>query len=796
MSTEPEDTADMTGRPVVGRGSPTRARVLRFTHAAEGRVGHTAGGSIPPAGVIAAPSPGNAPPVRDEARPARAPDTTGVTVRDGVRIPYAVSGSGATTILLLPTWSLVPSRFWKAQVPYLARYFRVITFDGRGSGAAGRPAGAPAYTDEQYAADAAAVLDATGTDRAVVVGYSCGAAWAVHLAARHPERVMALVAIAPSCGLAVAAPEREKYAWDGHLDTTQGWAKYNKDYWLGGGYDDYVDFFARKMFTEPHSTKPIEDVVRWAHQISPQTLADTTAGRLGLEGATRTPLDPLCEQVRCPVLVVHGLEDAVRPAAIGIRLADLTRGELVLVDGGGHGLPARDPVRTNLLIKEFAMDTVSVTRPGPAAPASSSTPDRPDPRWQPQPRRRTWTRAQRRPRRVLYLSSPIGLGHARRDLAVAQALRTHHPDLQIDWLTQHPVTRVLTDAGERVHPASAWLANESAHFEDASADHDLHAFQAIRQMDEILVNNFMVFADVVADGTYDLVIGDEAWDVDYFLHENPELKRFSFAWMTDFVGWVPMPDGGEAELALTTDYNAEMIEQRARYRRIRDRSIFVGNPDDVVDLAFGPGLPGIREWTEANFDFAGYVTGFVPPTDAEREALRRRLGLRTDDRLCVVTVGGSGVGTSLLRRVLDAVPAARRAVDGLHVLVVTGPRIDPDELPRRRGVAYRGYVPDLYRHLGACDLAVVQGGLTTSMELAAAGRPFLYVPLQHHFEQNVHVRHRLERYRAGRCVDYAEASDPDALAAAMAAEIDHVPTALPVETDGAARAAAMLAELL
>ena len=206
--------------------------------------------------------------------------------------------------------------------------------------------------------------------------------------------------------------------------------------------------------------------------------------------------------------------------------------------------------------------------------------------------RHTWVRAQRRPKRALFLSSPIGLGHARRDVAIAQELRLLHPDLQIDWLAQHPVTRVLADAGETIHPASALLANESAHIEDESADHDLHAFQAIRRMDEILVSNFMVFNDVVDETYYDLVIGDEAWDVDYFLHENPELKRFAFAWMTDFVGWLPMPGGGDAEAALTADYNAEMLEQRARYRRLRDRSIFVGNPDDVVDESFGPGLPG------------------------------------------------------------------------------------------------------------------------------------------------------------------------------------------------------------
>lgn len=410
--------------------------------------------------------------------------------------------------------------------------------------------------------------------------------------------------------------------------------------------------------------------------------------------------------------------------------------------------------------------------------------------------RHTWVRAQRRPRRALFLSSPIGLGHARRDVAIAQELRLLHPDLQIDWLAQHPVTRVLADAGETVHPASASLANESAHIEDESADHDLHAFQAIRRMDEILVNNFMVFNDVVDETYYDLVIGDEAWDVDYFLHENPELKRFAFAWLTDFVGWLPMPSGGDAEAALAADYNAEMLEQRARYRRLRDRSVFVGNPDDVVEEPFGPGLPGIREWTEANYDFAGYVTGFSPPTESERAAARARHGLGADDLLCVVTVGGSGVGEALLRRVMDAIPVARRMLPSLRFLVVTGPRIDPATLPRRRGATVRGFVPDLYRTLAACDVAVVQGGLTTCMELTAAGRPFIAVPLENHFEQNFHVRRRLDNYDAGRSMRYAEASDPTALAAAIVEEVGRVVAYRPVETDGAARAAALLAELV
>jgi hypothetical protein len=408
----------------------------------------------------------------------------------------------------------------------------------------------------------------------------------------------------------------------------------------------------------------------------------------------------------------------------------------------------------------------------------------------------TWTRASGRPRRVLFLSSPIGLGHARRDLALAQRLRELRPEVRIDWLAQHPVTRVLGEAGERVHPASGWLASESAHIESEAGEHDLRVFQAIRAMDEISVNNFMVFNDVVEQTPYDLVIGDEAWEVDYFLHENPELKRFAFAWLTDFVGWLPMPDLGERETLLTADYNAEMLEQRGRFSRIRDRQIFVGNPEDVVDESFGPGLPNIREWTVEHYEFAGYVTGFVPPSAEEVRKSRRELGYGSDVVLCIVAVGGSGVGEPLLRRVLDAVPLARAQVPALRFLVVTGPRIDPTTLPMVEGVELRGYVPDLYLRLAAADLAFVQGGLTTTMELTAARVPFLYVPLRHHFEQSFHVHHRLQNYRAGRRVDYDDACDPEWLAQAIVEQIGSDVTSLPVESGGADRAAAMVEELL
>jgi pimeloyl-ACP methyl ester carboxylesterase/predicted glycosyltransferase len=698
------------------------------------------------------------------------PVVDGYVERDGVKVFYEVFGQREPTVLLLlPTWSIVHSRFWKMQVSYLARHYRVLTFDGRGNGRSDRPARADAYRPEEFVADALAVLDAAGAERAVVAGPSRGGMTAALLAALHPDRVLGLVCVNPMVPLAPPLPGR-RHSFTERLDTTKGWAKFNQHFWRAH-YPEFARFFVEQAFNEPHSSKPIEDAVGWALETDPETLILTVTATSPLQDAAR--FRALCQRIVCPTVVLVGGDDAVTAPAQGQALAEVTGGSIHTIDHGGHAPHVRDPVLINRLLRQF-IDGLH-----------------------PRPQARTWTRALRRPPKALYVSSPIGLGHTRRDVAIARELRTLHPELQVDWLAQDPVTRVLDAEGERIHPASRHLANESAHIESESAEHDLHCFQAWRRMDEILLANYMVVDDLLDQEHYDLVVGDEAWEIDHYLHENPERKRTAYAWLTDFVGWLPMPDGGQPEVELAADYNAEMLEHIARYPRLRDRAIFVGNPEDIVPDTFGPDLPSIRDWVQAHYDFAGYVTGFDPAAFGDRQELRERLGYHSDQQVCVVTVGGTGVGASLLRRVIEAFPLAKRAVPELRMVVVTGPRIDPAGLPvgRQEGLELRAFVPDLYRHLAACDLAITQGGLTTAMELTANRRPFLYFPLAHHFEQTFHVPHRLGRYRAGRRMDYTT-TDADAIADAIAAAIGREVDYRPVQRDGAHRAAALLAELL
>ncbi len=280
------------------------------------------------------------------------PDLTDHVVRDGVRIGYEIFGDGEPTILLLPTWTIVHSRQWKMQVPYLARHYRVVAYDGPGNGMSDRVTDPARYTADSYAADAVAVLDACGVERAVVVGLSLGARYGVRLATLHPDRVIGLVAIGPSLPLVDPLPERASIVDSLHRPATEmpeGWAKYNIDYWHRD-YPDFVEFFFSQVFNEPHSTKPREDTLKWGLEAGPDILEAEALGKALEVDLTGTDL---VIPVSCPTLVVHGTRDRIQPHAVGSELARLTGGTLVSLEGSGHLPNVRDPVKVNLLIRSF-----------------------------------------------------------------------------------------------------------------------------------------------------------------------------------------------------------------------------------------------------------------------------------------------------------------------------------------------------------------------------------------------------------------------------------------------------------
>jgi UDP:flavonoid glycosyltransferase YjiC (YdhE family) len=306
----------------------------------------------------------------------------------------------------------------------------------------------------------------------------------------------------------------------------------------------------------------------------------------------------------------------------------------------------------------------------------------------------------------------------------------------------------------------------------------------------------MTFADVVEREDYDLWVGDEGWDLDYFLHENPELKRAPYAFLTDFIGILPMRDDpASVEFRRAWDKNAENIDHLRLHPDVRDLSVMIGDEEDVLDREFGPDLPNMRQWAREHFRFPGYTYHFDPADYRDKAALRRELGYRDGERVILVSVGGTTVGRSLLRKCAEAFALVAPSLPDTRMILVAGPRLAPDELPGGPQVEVRPFVPQLFRHHAAAHLAIVQGGLTTTMELAALKTPFLYFPLRNHFEQNLHVARRLERLGAGVRMDY-DRTTVEELAAAI---LDHL--GKPVHhreapSGGTERAARMIANLL
>ena len=284
---------------------------------------------------------------------AREPDEKGVAEHNGVRVAYEVFGHAEPTLLLIGGWQWAYSRMWKAQVGYLARHYRVNTYDVPGNGRSDRPSERAAYKVEALAGYATAVLDATRTPKAVLVAVSAGAAPALLLAASTSARVEAVVL--SGAGLPVTEPLPPYMArWCETIEGRTGWDKIHRGH-MSEDFADAAQFIFEHMFVEPHSTKPIEDGVGWSRET---TFAPLVAHHDGLGvGATieraRPVVEALARQVRCPVLLLHGSLDEMTPCAWSEWLAERFGWSMVRYEGSGHLPMARDPVRFNLDLRAF-----------------------------------------------------------------------------------------------------------------------------------------------------------------------------------------------------------------------------------------------------------------------------------------------------------------------------------------------------------------------------------------------------------------------------------------------------------
>ncbi len=275
---------------------------------------------------------------------------SGEIKRDGLAVSYQVFGSGERAILLLPTWSIVHTDFWRNQVPHLAERYTVLTFDGLGNGASDRPTDPACYSDDSFAADAADVMEAAGIERAVVMSASMGASWQLLLAYRFPERVAGSVYIAADLPLAPLPPglAEAESRFDERLTAHPGWAMWNREFW----HEDWAafcGFFFSNCFTESDSEEEIEHFLSMGLETTPEVIAAT----IDTTGISEAVAREAAARVRVPTLVIHGDEDAISSVEVGRELARLSGAELVVLPGSGHEPQCRIPSEINSIIDGF-----------------------------------------------------------------------------------------------------------------------------------------------------------------------------------------------------------------------------------------------------------------------------------------------------------------------------------------------------------------------------------------------------------------------------------------------------------
>jgi UDP-N-acetylglucosamine:LPS N-acetylglucosamine transferase len=407
--------------------------------------------------------------------------------------------------------------------------------------------------------------------------------------------------------------------------------------------------------------------------------------------------------------------------------------------------------------------------------------------------------------RVLFVSGSIGLGHVTRDLAIARELRALIPGVRIDWLAGDMAREVVGDAGESLAPESERYTTGTAVLEAISARFSLNLANPLALLrfgaglGELprfvrgVKANVAAFREATRRVAFDVVVGDETFEVAYALARDPALRTAPFALIVDFVG-VDAMTRNPLERGAVHVLNRAWETLLTRVPPVCDRILFVGEEEDVPDQPFGRGRPSRRACARRAVAFVGHICPFDVADYADRAQVRARLGYG-DEPLIVCAVGGTAAGAPLLELCGDVFPLLRARLPSLRMVIVCGPRIPPASLRVPAGVEVRGYVDRLYEHFAACDLAIVQGGGTTTLELTALRRPFLYFPLEEHFEQQRHVAARLDRHGAGVRMRFPNTT-PASLATVVLSHLGATVGYPPIPTDGARHAADIIAGML
>jgi UDP-N-acetylglucosamine:LPS N-acetylglucosamine transferase len=394
--------------------------------------------------------------------------------------------------------------------------------------------------------------------------------------------------------------------------------------------------------------------------------------------------------------------------------------------------------------------------------------------------------------KVLYISGSIGMGHVIKDLAIINKLRKINQNVEITWIATDPASSYLKDKGEQIHTMSHKFSSYSALAEKSANKSQLNLVTYVLTSLKGWAKNVKTFRRIIRNEHYDVIVGNETYEI--LIALVLKLLRFNtpFIIIYDFLGLDSMT---RSPLEKIVNYILNWIWSREYkvFSILNRKSIFIGVPEDIPDKKFGLLLPNRREYAKTYFTFIGYIIRFDAEMYKDKMKIRKKLGY-DENPLIVCSIGGTSIGKELLELCNRAYPILKSKIKQLRMVMVTGPRLTPKDIKTFAGVEVRGFVPELYEHFAACDLAIVQGGFSSTLELTALKRPFIFFPIQGHSEQE-YVANRLSRHNAGIRMDFSKTT-PDSLANQVLNNIKKSVSYKSLNIDGAQNAAEIINKYL
>ncbi|GMR05175.1 MAG: hypothetical protein BMS9Abin23_1119 [Thermodesulfobacteriota bacterium] len=397
-------------------------------------------------------------------------------------------------------------------------------------------------------------------------------------------------------------------------------------------------------------------------------------------------------------------------------------------------------------------------------------------------------------KKILFISGSLGLGHITRDVALAGEIRGLYKDVEISWLAAHPATVVLEERGERLLPEASLYSDDNVPAEESARGHSLNLLNYMLKARSAWENNVKVFKKVTEKYGFDLCIGDESYEISAGISRSPEIKKSPYVIIYDFLG-LRATTMRPWERAGVYIGNRNWVRIDSMRPPVADLILFSGVEEDIPDRRFGPFLPNMRRFAREHYSFAGYMLPFKKGfNSADKGSLKKALGYGPNP-LIICSIGGTAIGREILELSARALPLIKKTLPEASMVLVCGPRLKDPGLRSGDGMEVKGYVPELYRHFAASDMAIVQGGGTSTLELTALKIPFIYFPIEGDCEQEISIADRAARHRAGIRMRYSKTT-PETLAEAVVKNIGQKVRYEEIPADGTRRAAELIGRFL